>query len=300
MVTQQGESGWVVPLGGADCARGHPAGLVQGSNSRPRAGSETSLRLASPTPSRQLRSRPTCSSPSAFADRIAAGRTNTFRCVGGEPDRFTQKVIGVFSFLRVGHSDPSSMDGACCVGGRHGGTTPTDHARMLETINGCGDQGKDPDAARTAPDHDDCDLEAGWLATGDNGRLRPRRGDAVFLCGPESQKAANLARDNRVSLTIDHDTPQVMDITGLSMAAHAHRVVDPAEAEKALSLLMKTYPEQASLPLPMPTPQDVCIYRVTPIVISLLDYAKGFGHTDLVTCQDPASEVGEAPGLAAT
>ena len=50
----------------------------------------------------------------------------------------------------------------------------------------------------------------------------------------------------------------------------------------------------------MPTPQDVCIYRVTPIVISLLDYAKGFGHTDLVTCQDPASEVGEAPGLAAT
>src|SRR5215510_1026951 len=38
-----------------------------------------------------------------------------------------------------------------------------------------------------------------------------------FLCGPDSQKAANLARDDRVSLTIDHDTPQVMDITGLSM-----------------------------------------------------------------------------------
>src|SRR6185436_2357359 len=30
-----------------------------------------------------------------------------------------------------------------------------------------------------------------------------------FLCGPDSQKAANLAKDNRVSLTIDHDTPQV-------------------------------------------------------------------------------------------
>ena len=121
-----------------------------------------------------------------------------------------------------------------------------------------------------------------------------------FLCGPESQKAANLARDDRVSLTIDHDTPQVMDITGLSMAAHACRVVDPAEAEKALGLLMTKYPEQASLPLPMPTPQDVFIYRVTPIVISVLDYAKGFGHTDLVTCQDLASEVGDAPGWAAT
>jgi nitroimidazol reductase NimA-like FMN-containing flavoprotein (pyridoxamine 5'-phosphate oxidase superfamily) len=28
-----------------------------------------------------------------------------------------------------------------------------------------------------------------------------------FLCGLNSQKAANLARDDRVSLTIDHDTP---------------------------------------------------------------------------------------------
>src|ERR1700756_5624594 len=59
-----------------------------------------------------------------------------------------------------------------------------------------------------------------------------------FLCGPESQKATNLARDDRISLTIDHDTPQVMEITGLSMAAHARVVADPAEAEKALRLLM--------------------------------------------------------------
>ena len=42
-----------------------------------------------------------------------------------------------------------------------------------------------------------------------------------FLCGLDSQKAANLARDDRVSVTIDHDTSQVMEITGLSMAAHA-------------------------------------------------------------------------------
>ena len=105
-----------------------------------------------------------------------------------------------------------------------------------------------------------------------------------FLCGLDSQKAANLARDDRVSLTIDHDTPQVMEITGLSMAARAQEVDDPAEAEKALRLLMMKYPEQASLPLPMPTPADVRIFRVTPIVISVLDYSKGFAHTELVTC----------------
>ncbi len=87
-----------------------------------------------------------------------------------------------------------------------------------------------------------------------------------------------------MSLTIDHDTPQVMEIAGLSMAARAQAVTDPTEAEKALRVLMAKYPQQDSLPLPMPTPEDVAIFRVTPAVISVLDYTKGFGHTDLVTC----------------
>lgn len=105
-----------------------------------------------------------------------------------------------------------------------------------------------------------------------------------FLCGLESQKAANLARDDRVSLTIDHDTPQVMEITGLSMAARAQAVADRAEAGKVLRMLPLKYPEQVALPGPMPTPEQVRIFRVMPTVISVLDYSKGFGHTDLVTC----------------
>ena len=106
-----------------------------------------------------------------------------------------------------------------------------------------------------------------------------------FVCGLDSQKAANLAKDARVSLTIDDDTPQVMEITGLSMAARAQRVTDMQEAEKVLRMLVQRYPEQASLPGPMPGPEDVAIFRVTPKVISVLDYSKGFGHTDLVTCE---------------
>jgi PPOX class probable F420-dependent enzyme len=105
-----------------------------------------------------------------------------------------------------------------------------------------------------------------------------------FLCGRDSQKAANLARDDRVSLTIDHDTPQVMEIEGLSMAARARLVTDPAEAHKALRLLMAKYPPQEGVSIPEPKAEDVRIFRVTPTVISVLDYTKGFGHTDLVTC----------------
>jgi len=105
-----------------------------------------------------------------------------------------------------------------------------------------------------------------------------------FLCGLDSQKAANLARDDRVSLTIDHDTPQVMEITGLSMAARAQVVSDPIEGQKAMQLMMQKYPQQKSLPLPMPNFAEVRVFRVTPKVISLLDYSKGFGHTELVPC----------------
>ena len=106
-----------------------------------------------------------------------------------------------------------------------------------------------------------------------------------FLCGLSSQKAANLARDDRVSLTIDHDTPDIMRITGLSMAARATPVLDRVEAGRILDLLPGKYPEQTTpLPMPMPTADQVRIFRVEPVVISVLDYSKGFGHTDLVSC----------------
>jgi hypothetical protein len=34
----------------------------------------------------------------------------------------------------------------------------------------------------------------------------------------------------------------------------------------------------------MPGPDEVRLFRVTPTVISVLDYSKGFGHTDLAVC----------------
>src|SRR6478752_4881916 len=99
-----------------------------------------------------------------------------------------------------------------------------------------------------------------------------------FLCGLDSQKAKNLARDDRMSLTIDHDTADLMTITGLSMAARAHAVVDRAEAEKVLRMLPLKYADAPPLPTEMPSVDDVRLFRVTPTVISVLDYSKGFGH----------------------
>jgi nitroimidazol reductase NimA-like FMN-containing flavoprotein (pyridoxamine 5'-phosphate oxidase superfamily) len=105
-----------------------------------------------------------------------------------------------------------------------------------------------------------------------------------FLCGLDSQKARNLDGDDRISLTIDHDTADLMSITGLSMAAHAHPITDRSEADRVLRMLPLKYPDAPPLPMRMPSADEVRLFRVTPVVISVLDYSKGFGHTDLVTC----------------
>ena len=107
-----------------------------------------------------------------------------------------------------------------------------------------------------------------------------------FLCGLQSQKARNLALDDRVSLTVDHDTADLMSITGLSLAARAHRVTDRAEAEKVIAMLPLKYPDAppSTAQMKMPGPDDVALFRVVPEIVSVLDYTKGFAHTDLVTC----------------
>jgi hypothetical protein len=62
-------------------------------------------------------------------------------------------------------------------------------------------------------------------------------------------------------------------------------VLDRTEAGRILAPLPGKYPEQTTpLPMPMPTADQVRIFRVDPVVISVLDYSQGFGHADLVSC----------------
>ena len=67
------------------------------------------------------------------------------------------------------------------------------------------------------------------------------------------------------------------------MAAHAERMTDRDEGMMAMGLMFSRYPEQKGIPIAPPTFDESAIFRVTPKVISVLDYSKGFAHTDLVT-----------------
>ena len=97
----------------------------------------------------------------------------------------------------------------------------------------------------------------------------------------DSQKYANIMRDPRVSVAIANDYPQPLLIKGLSMAARVAIVTDDREIDRALECLLRRYPEYRGL-MTRPDPAQVPMLRLTPQVVSVLDYSKGFGHADLV------------------
>lgn len=114
-----------------------------------------------------------------------------------------------------------------------------------------------------------------------------------FGCAGDSQKARNLASNDRISLTINLPYANWGEIRGVSKGGRAKQVDDPREVKRAARLLARKFPEgiaeYASEGLP-----GIAFFRVTPEVISVLDYRKGFGHSDLV--RDP-SALAEAPTL---
>lgn len=99
-----------------------------------------------------------------------------------------------------------------------------------------------------------------------------------------TQKYANIARDPRVSIAIAKDVPQPLQIRGLSIAARAEEVTDSGEREHAIEILLHRYPEYKVMP--HNDPVIVPTLRLTPEIVSVVDYSKGFGHSDLVKVTD--------------
>jgi nitroimidazol reductase NimA-like FMN-containing flavoprotein (pyridoxamine 5'-phosphate oxidase superfamily) len=97
-----------------------------------------------------------------------------------------------------------------------------------------------------------------------------------------AQKVANIRRCPKVSLTIDRDYDDWSQIKGLSMGGTAEILTDPEEIPRVAVLFTTKFPQIAALPVPI-DPASVVFLKITPIVISVLDYTKGFGHTELIS-----------------
>lgn len=107
-----------------------------------------------------------------------------------------------------------------------------------------------------------------------------------FGCDPESPKARNIDRDARVSLTVNLPYHDWAEIRGLSLGGHAERVTDPEELARVGLLFLAKFPEVAQYVTSQG--DGPAMFKVTPEVVSILDYRKGFGHTELVRLSPPA------------
>ena len=102
-----------------------------------------------------------------------------------------------------------------------------------------------------------------------------------FVISRDSQKFANIAKDDRVSIVVGRDFHDPRTIKALSIAARASEVRDPKQRERALALLLGRHPGLNSLE--PPRPEHSAVMRAYPEIITILDYSKGFGHADVLT-----------------
>lgn len=96
-----------------------------------------------------------------------------------------------------------------------------------------------------------------------------------------SQKARNIRRNGKVSVAIGRDQRDWNKITGLSMGGTARVLRKADEIAWAKSLLGARFPQMKALG----EADDYAgwaFIEIVPLVVSVLDYRKGFGHAELV------------------
>jgi general stress protein 26 len=99
--------------------------------------------------------------------------------------------------------------------------------------------------------------------------------------GKHSQKANNVQHNNKVSLTINLPYQDWREIQGLSMSALAEVLQPGHDVDVAKACLLKRFPKIAEWGEAAQA-DEVAFLKITPQVISILDYTKGFGHTEQV------------------
>jgi len=99
-----------------------------------------------------------------------------------------------------------------------------------------------------------------------------------FLIFRSSQKFANIAGDDRVSIAVAAETSFLGQIKAVYAGAHAFEVTDPDERARAWQLMMERHPNLADFGVP--NNADTALMRARCKHVSVLDYSKGIGHSE--------------------
>lgn len=98
--------------------------------------------------------------------------------------------------------------------------------------------------------------------------------------GRDSQKAANIRHSDKVSFTVSAPYSDWSQIRGVSAAATARILDKPEEIEHAGACMLRRFPQVAQWAQEARS-GAVLMLEIRPTVVSMLDYRKGFGHTEL-------------------
>lgn len=101
-----------------------------------------------------------------------------------------------------------------------------------------------------------------------------------FATDAVSQKAANIALNNKVSVAIVDRARDFYKLRGLSLSGTAARIHDKQRADEVTLRLFRALPQSRRF-VPQ-DPHSLAVYAITPVAIALVDYASGFGTTYLL------------------
>lgn len=96
-----------------------------------------------------------------------------------------------------------------------------------------------------------------------------------------SQKFANIAHDDRISIAVSGEPESMSDIKAVYAGAHAAEVTDEKERKLAWRLLVDRHPNLSDFAPPDGSEQ--ALMRADCKYVSVLDYSLGIGHTEALT-----------------
>ena len=112
-----------------------------------------------------------------------------------------------------------------------------------------------------------------------------------FVTGRESQKLANLQADPRVSIAI-HSDIEVGGAIGVSMAARAVEVSDPAEVERLNRLMFARWPKVSVY---CPATSSIAIIRLKPELICAISASAGRSQSECYSLGDATANLIAGP-----
>lgn len=104
-----------------------------------------------------------------------------------------------------------------------------------------------------------------------------------FLIYRTSQKFANIARDNRIAVSVGHEPSQLREIKAVYAGCRAREVTDARERSHAWRLLAMRHPNLTDLAPPQK--DDVATMAAECRHVSILDYSLGLGHAEALTIE---------------